>query len=362
MTDDGPLGYDVAYPRALLSVLAMVVLVGIVIAASTSGTAFGVYNARWDGASELRRTAEGTGADATLLRNASRYRTLDASGSVALILSPDSSYSQSQRAALRRFVREGGTLVVAEDVGPHGNHLLRAVGAIARFDGGLLRDEQHNFRTPAMPVATNVPGEGPLTENVSQLTLNRGTVVEPGNATVLVRSSGFAYVDRNDDGAPDDSETLRRWPVVTVESVGDGRVVAVADPSLFINVMLDQPANRRFARTLFGSGQRVYLDYSHTADIPVLQAVLLTVRRTPVLQVFAGLGALAVLAAGQRGVLAGAWQRIRTEARSERQPGPAVASPADLAAYLRERHPDWDDERVRRVAGAAMADDDSPGE
>lgn len=88
----GPLGYDVDYPRLLVWSLTVVVLVGLVVAASTSAAAFGAYNARWDGASQLRSTAAGTGAEATILRNASRYAALNASGTVALVLSPDRPY------------------------------------------------------------------------------------------------------------------------------------------------------------------------------------------------------------------------------------------------------------------------------
>lgn len=354
MSAGGPLGYDVDYPRALLAALGVVVVLGVVVGASTSGAAFGAYNARWDGATQLRSAASGTGAEATILRNASRYGSVEADGSVAVVLSPDRAYGPDDRADLRRFVRDGGTLVVAEDVGPHGNRLLAAVGATARFDGGPLRDEKHNYRSPAFPVATSVPTNHSLTANVSRLTLNRGTVLEPGNATVLVRSSGFAYVDRNGNDNPDDAEILREWPVATVEPVGDGRVVAVSDPSLFINAMLDRPDNRRFAQNLFGAGERVYLDYSHTAAIPPFQAVILTLRRTPLLQALVGLAGLGLLAALGRGALR---EGVRQRVGRGDEPAPSGASADDLAAYLRARHPEWEEARVRRVVRAARPDD-----
>jgi hypothetical protein len=349
---DGPLGLDVDYPRALLYALVVAVLVGTLVAASTSATAFGAYNARWDGASELRAEADATGAETTLLRNASRYNAIPANGTVALVLSPDRAYSAADRARLRLFVRDGGTLVVAEDVGPHGNDLLRDVGATARFDGTLLRDERHNYRSPGRPIARNTAENETLTEGVDKLTLNRGTVVDPGNATVLVRSSGFAYLDANNNSQPDDEETLQEWPVATVEGVGEGRVVAVSDPSLFINAMLDRPDNRQFARNLFAPGDRVVLDYSHTAGVPPLQGALLTARNSPLLQFGAGLVALALVGALGRGVVG----RLTDRTGRRRSAAPAGASADDLAAYLRERHPEWDDERVRRVVRTARPD------
>jgi hypothetical protein len=322
--------FDVDYPRAVLYGLAVATVVALVVAASTSSAAFGAYNAGWDGAAELRSTAEERGAESDVVLNTTRYGTVPADRSVAVVLSPDRAYADGEAERLRTFVERGGTLVVAEDYGPHGNALLAAVGASARFDGAPVRDERRHHRSPALPVATNVSAS-PLTAGVSGLTLNHGTVVESGDATTLVATSGYAYLDANRNGELDEEESLDAYPVVTVERVGSGRVVAVADPSLFINAMLDRPDNRRFVANAFDVHDRVLLDYSHAERLPPLSVALVVLRRTPLLQALVGAGAVVAVVAWGRGSFAPLVDRLR------RDRPPAVAASAPDAAAVTER-------------------------
>jgi hypothetical protein len=329
----------VDYPTVLLGGLTAVLVVALVVAASTSTAAFGVYNPAWDGAGELRDVAAAQGAEATVALNTSAYERVTPDETVALVLSPERAYG-NESARLERFVRQGGTLVVAEDFGPQGNAVLEAVGATARFDGRLVRDERRLDRGPSLPRATNVSEPnattGNLTAGVDRLTLNYGTVVEPGNATVLVGTSEFSYLDGDRDGAVGD-EPLRSYPVATVESVGEGRVVAVSDPSLFINAMLDREGNRQFTANLF-STERVLLDYSRAGGQPPLAVALLSVRASPLLQ--GGLLALTVgLVVGGTRVFG----RERELDESARQ-----VHRERLGDYLvRERG--WDPDRVERL-------------
>jgi len=164
------------------------------------------------------------------------------------------------------FVAEGGTLVVLENFGTDGNALLSDVGAEARANGQLLRDERHHFRGPTMPVATGVENHT-LTAGVTQLTLNYGTAIEPGNATVLVATSDFAYLGPEEDEL-DNQDELRSYPVATVENVSEGQVVVVGDPSITINAMYDEPDNAPFVRGLYADADHVVFDRSHGADVP----------------------------------------------------------------------------------------------
>ncbi|MFB6296227.1 MAG: DUF4350 domain-containing protein [Halobacteriales archaeon] len=359
---------DVNYPRAVLAGLVVVVVLALGVAASTSGAAFGAYNPAWDGASDLRAVGTDAGAEVEIARNVSAYGATDPDDTVAVVLSPDRPYTLPEAARLRAFVEAGGTLLVAEDFGPHGNDLLAALGVTARFDGDPLRDERNYYRAPALPEA-GVVSEHPLTEGVDALTLNHGTAVEPGDATVLVRTSEFSYVDRNRNGALDDAETLRSSPVVAVEPVGTGRVIAVGDPSLLINAMLERPGNRAFAENLLGSREAVLLDHSHTADIPPLRLALLVLRDAPFLQALVGalgIGAIGLWARGDAGrvrdrlgELAGragvpGFDRSLAGRDADRHPG---LSRGELRAYLAERHPEWDDERVERVIRGVLGPD-----
>ncbi|SDM92285.1 protein of unknown function [Halogranum gelatinilyticum] len=332
----------------LLVALLGVVVIAFVIAASTSTTAFGVYNNAWDGASELQNQAEASGVEGEIILNTSQYPTVQANTTVAFVLSPGQAYSPRETEQVSQFVREGGTLVVAEDFGPHSNSLLSAVGANASVDGRPLRDEQNLYRSPAMPVATNVTNTS-LTRDVEQLTINHGTVVEPNGTQVLVRSSEFSYLDTNGNEELDENESLQEHPVVTVESVGEGRVVVVSDPSLFINTMLEQPGNQQFAENVLTAHDRVLLDYSHAGQQPPLAVALLSLRSTPLLQVVfgsVGIGAIALWLQPPTALK-------RVLGREESRPAESVvdgpAGEAALLTYLRRHHPEWEESRTQRV-------------
>jgi hypothetical protein len=348
------------YPRIVLVGLVVAVVLALGVAASSSGAAFGAYNAEWDGASDLEEIGTDAGTDVDIVRNMSAYDVEDPNETIAVVLSPDRPYTANESDQVRRFVEAGGTLVVAEDIGQYGNDLLASIGATARVDGGLIRDERNYYRAPALPETRNLSADD-LTEGVDTLTLNYGTPVEPGNATTVVWTSGFAYVDRNRNGSLDDAETLQSYPVVTVESVDTGRVITVGDPSLLINAMVERPGNRAFVGNLLGSRDRALLDYSHTADIPPLQLALLVLRETPLLQILAGAlgtGAVGLWVRGDTGrirdrIATGATQvglpgvgRLDTEGDGDQTPG---LSRAERRAHLLERHPEWDEERVERV-------------
>lgn len=331
---------------------AAVVGVLLVVTAGTSTAAFNAYNGGWDGASSLRAEATAVDATPTLVQETDTYDTVEPSGTVAVVLSPDEAYGPAETERLGRFVREGGTLLVAEDFGSHSNDLLGDLGATARFDGRLVRDEQHNYRSSALPVATDVSNDAndSIGEGVDSLTLNYGTVVDPGNADVLVRTSEYAYLDADRDGSISGDETLTASPIVTREPIGNGTIIAVSDPSLMINAMLDRPDNRAFVRNVFAAHDRVLLDYSRSSQIPPLALAAITLRETPALQ--AAVGTLVVLLIGGWAG-AGPLAALRRVSRSRDVDDHRLDRDA-LVALLREQHPDWDADRVRRVAAAVV--------
>ncbi len=339
---------DLDYPRALLLVLGVAIVLTVAVVGSTSGTAFGTFNPAWDGTSELRSIADDADTTTDVIRNSTVYEAVEANRTLAVILSPEESYGEQDLARVANFVRRGGTLLVAEDVGIHGNTVLEGVGASARFDGGPLRDERDYHRAPALPIA-DITSTHTLTTDVDQLTLNHGTAVQPGAATVLATTSSYSYIDANRDETLDDEENMRSYPVLTVESVGDGQVIAMGDPSVFINAMLERPGNRAFAETLLGTHDRLLQDYSHAGELPPLTLAVLILRDSPLLQFLLGLSGLAVIGLVARDAVPARLQTTRD------RDTPQDLDRADLRAYLESQHPDWDEERVERVIRGLMS-------
>jgi len=327
------------WPRVLLAGLALAAAAALVAAGATSGAAFAPYNPSWEGTAELRERADAAGPGDPLLRDAARYDDLEAEGTLAVVLSPETAYGTDAE-RLREFVRRGGTLLVAEDFGPHANPLLADLGASTRVDGRPLYDTRRYYRQPDLPVADGV-ADNPLVADVPSLTLNRPTAVRPGEATVLVETSEYAYVDADGDGELDDDEALGARPVATVEPVGDGRVVVLADPSVFIDRMLERQDNTVFVDGLLASHDRVVLDVSHAGALPLLQRVVFAVRDSGGLLALVGglaLGAVALLAGG----------RLDGRRRDPDATAPRLSA-EEVRTLLARRHPDWDEAAIDRI-------------
>ena len=354
---------ELGYPQYLLIGLVCVLVIGTIVAGTTSGSAFGGYNPSWDGTTTLRGVAADSGADATIATNVSEYTATDPTETIAVILSPDTAYSTAEAATVREFLTAGGTVVVAEDIGPHTNPLLNELNASTRINGTAVRDERSYYQSPALPVASNVT-EHELTTDMEQLTLNhpsyldlnRSGAPQPADRQVLVSTSGFTYADRNSDDNLNDAETLRARPVVTVESVGDGTLIVIADPSVFINSMLGRGGNRRFTRNLIDPRDTVLLDYSHQAAVPPLIEAQLLLQRTPLLAGLVGLLlTVGVGLGGSRRVREHAW--VTEIIETQNRPVSAEPDPDALAEYLRSRHPDWDAQRLEHVMEVVLVRD-----
>jgi hypothetical protein len=343
--------FDWDYPRALLLALAVVMFIALIVVASSSTAAFSSYNTAWDGASDLRESAQAVGTDATVIRTMEPYDGPTAAAeTVAFVLAPREPYSPNETARLRQFLQRGGTLVVADDFDTVANPLLDGLGANSRINGTLLRDERHMHQGPTLPVANNVSLH-PLTTGVDSVTLNHASAVAPNGATVLVGTSGFAYADRNRNGQLDDTERLDSYPVITVESAGAGTLIVAGDPSLFINVMVERPGNAAFVRNLFAGPELVLLDYSHAGGLPPLSVALLMLRSSLPLQLLVGLLGLGVIAGWSGGLIRLPSSEIPSTVLDDRSPD---MSQEELVAYLSRRHPDWEPARVRRIVRGVL--------
>lgn len=360
-------GQRVHWPRTLLVALTGTVLVALVVVGLTSTVVFGLYNPAWDGATDLREQLEADpDTDVELLSDASEYEQLDANETVVFLIAPEEQYTDADAEQVRGFVERGGTLVVLDNFATPSNALLAAVDAEARLDGRTIRDELNHFQAPTMPVADNVT-DHPLTTGVEAVTFNHATAIEPGNATVLVATSEFAYLTTTPDGELDANVTLASYPVATAESVERGDIVVVGDPSLTINAMLGESDNAAFLNALYSGHDVAVIDISTHESVPPLRAALIGIRASGLAQVgIAALGILA-LAAVARG-RSGSWVtrlgeqswviRIRRALRHESptDDGP-ILSVDERARYLAE-HDEYDEEQATHVMRALNHQDE----
>ncbi|MFC7224085.1 DUF4350 domain-containing protein [Halalkalicoccus sp. GCM10025322] len=341
-----------SYPRLLLFALIAVIGLGLVVGASTSGAAFGTYTHSWEGTSELRSEADAAGAETIVAADTTRYEETPPEDTVGIILASEEAYGADDGARVADFVRRGGTVVIADDIGTT-NQLLQEIGASTRIDGTPLRDERNYHRSPALPVATRT-ADHPYVAESESFTLNHGSALDPNGADVLIQSSEYSYLDQNRNEQFDGNEAIASHPVMTIEEVGDGQVIVISDTSALINVMLERPGNRAFVQQLFDAHDRVLIDQSHAGDLPPLALALLMLRESAVLQllVIVGLvGGIALLDRRPERVQAiQRWLSGPTGAQSTE----STLQPAELRAILETQHPEWDSDRRERVITVIM--------
>lgn len=340
---------DFDWPRILLLALVVVTVVGVGIASAVSTAAFNPYSPTWEGSAEFREMVEADETDLEVIQHPSAYDRLEGDAT-AFVIAP-TALPEDDYDAISSFVDRGGTVIVLDTRVDHANSLLAAVGAEARIDGQLLQDDEHYFRGPLMPVATNVSDE---LAGVDQVTLNYASAVVPGGADVLVTTSPYAYLGGEEDEIDDDTE-LDRYPVATSESVANGTVIAVSDPSVTINAMIDEPDNRAFLSALIGDSSTVALDMTHGQSVPPTQQALLIVRDSPLVQVVLGLGLVTAVALAGAGVL--------TRGREPDEPALAVdLTDEERVAHLRSAYPDMDDDRLQRLIAGVNRDGSKRGD
>jgi len=226
-------------PLLLLPLVGL--LTGVVTARaqqSAAGGDFAPDNEQWNGLSELLEVAAEEDAALEVVSRLDLGTLTPADG--LLVVHPTEELPSE---ALSAYMRAGGRVALADDYGA-GDALLR-VFRIGRGEPNVDAPSSLRLRgNPALLVARPMTPH-PLCEGVSSLVTN--------HARVLFHADLEAIYAVGDHDA-----------VVLAGAVGQGRLVAIGDPSIFINNMLELQGNRRFASNLFlylrgSAGGRVFL-------------------------------------------------------------------------------------------------------
>ncbi len=183
-------------------------------------------------------------------------------------------YQPEELERVADFLEAGGTLLLMDDYG-YGNQVLEKLALDMTFDGDPLLDPYVCYRNQHFPLATDIAE--PLRENgVTQLAMDRATGLHvSGSYEVLARSSETSYLDRDASESLDEGEPEGPFAVVAIANVGRGRVIAVSDPSILINSMVNRGDNWLFLEQVIpaaGGNPGIYVDMSHLPQLPIDRA------------------------------------------------------------------------------------------
>jgi hypothetical protein len=180
-------------------------------------------SSRWNGLMQFRDLATGMGFEFSSVSSL-EWGDLGAD-EILVFLYPEQTVDPGQ---LDAFIQAGGHAIVADDFGEAKNALAR-LGAM-RLDVTTLKAASYYEGRTWAPIAMLNPGH-PIALDVDQVVTN--------HPAALGQLAGGTIVAGFDEGA-----------LVVAGERGTGRYIAVADPSIFINRMLEFPGNLRLVTNM----------------------------------------------------------------------------------------------------------------
>jgi len=241
-------------PLALVALILFVALAALAVASNGGGAGGGgptfgrsasIYDESAGGASVLRRYLEQVGRTVVPVQG-DRFAPADAGIGTLFLLGPTDPLESADLQALHDFVRQGGTLVIATDLGFTERLLLDDFGLSPRGGAAGAGD------VPVRSIAFAVPP-------VRTLSVDHGLAFQLSDAaTPLVF----------DDGAP----------FVALASEGRGQVFAVGSLAPFVNAGIGLADNGRFALALAQGAARVGFDEYHHGVRPAPEFTALLVQ------------------------------------------------------------------------------------
>ncbi|MHA1905965.1 MAG: DUF4350 domain-containing protein [Candidatus Thorarchaeota archaeon] len=244
-------------------------------------TDFSIYNDNWNGCSNYRVWIEQNGYDAQTIESTMSVINRFNGSAVLVIMGPVKDFSIDATLTIFQHLMAGGGVIIADDFGTANSSFLllndyllsqtgysdflNALGVrgFVSFTKGVVMDLDSYYVSPRLPIIRDFNPSHPITAGVNELHLNNASALTPTcaiGATGIAWTSSRAWSENDTRSAtptPDPYEYAGRLPVIGALDIGGispgigGRLVAISDPSIFINEMWDQFAgNRRLSQNL----------------------------------------------------------------------------------------------------------------
>lgn len=180
-----------------------------------------------------------------------------------LITIPYIKYFNVEIENLKRFVREGGVLIILDDYG-YSNQILNSLGGyVTVVNDVMLVDPLFNYRNGRFPKIIDFSDDREV-ENITEVIFNHASAlyVSSPKVKVLAYSSSFSFLDTDFNGRWDEGENKGSFPVMAKFPYGSGTVYVISDPSFLLNSMIDMGDNYKLILNLIDN-KKVLLDQYH---------------------------------------------------------------------------------------------------
>lgn len=260
----------------LFLIVSVLILIGI-FRFSENTNDFGSYNPDWNGGMQIRKLVS-ENHQVIVMQVRGDLASYVSNKTAFVILGPRGNFSENDTDIIKKFTETGGLLILADDFGS-GNELLNRFTTSVSFSNMLLKDDISFWKNFTFPIAsTDI-------RNVSNITMNYPTSLVITDESVKVLStSRFGMLSKNESERGQSGS----YPLIAQFSYGKGEIVAIADPSIFINSMLQMEENKRLLEELVGNRTTVIFD--ETGRMPPVLSFNYLIKTNPYFQyIFAGI-------------------------------------------------------------------------
>ena len=243
---------------------------------------FSMFNTRWDGCSEFAKLLAERGKVVPIMYSYNSVGLSRLKG-VLVVIGPDVGFSSLEANEVKDFLKNGGTLFIADDFGT-ANSLLEKLGVKARFSTQPLKDIFYSKRAE-FPVVVRI--ENPeLAVGVKKITLNIPSAIIGSKGVIF--SSKVSVVGKD----------MKSYPIMAEIKYGRGRIIMLSDPSILINDMFK--VNKPFIENLvqYLGSNTFYFDEAHHSDFNPYSITTVYIHqklnRKKAFEVFVAVAALAI--------------------------------------------------------------------
>ncbi|MFC2005865.1 DUF4350 domain-containing protein [Chloroflexota bacterium] len=192
-------------------------------------------------------------------------------GKIVLVSISYLEYSDEDLIKMKRFVDDGGTLLLMDDYG-YGNDVLAYFGMNIRFSNKPLLDPIFCYRNQWLPRITDFASEV-KESGINAIMFNHATaLINHEEGQIIAWSSEASFLDTDEDEAWSQDEPKGPFPVVAKFRYGKGELAIVSDPSIIISSMVGRDDNYHFIEylTSYDDEQReILVDRSHLSMTPL---------------------------------------------------------------------------------------------
>ncbi len=168
-----------------------------------------------------------------------------------VIAGPSKEFSHAEFQPLSKYVYEGGNLLVLMHISGPVARLTEVFGIIV--SNFVLAEPADTIGGKSQDFYVTRFREHPVTKNLKKVAVfgTWGLMTE-GRATVLASTSENAWADMNLNRRFDDGEPVAGFGIIAATDFGLGKVLVVADDTLFANGFIREADNMVLVRNIIG--------------------------------------------------------------------------------------------------------------